>query len=56
MIAYLSLKVIAEVANGQATAIVLRSHNLAIGSGRTNSQIVASLGGIEVYLLGKYVG
>ena len=49
-------KLLAEVALGQLVAIVVRCHDLAIGSSRADGDEVATMGGIEVDGLTKHIG
>lgn len=49
-------KLIAQVSLGQRVAVVLRCHDLTIGSGRADGDEVATVGGIEVDGLAKHVG
>ena len=47
---------VAHIALWQTAAVVLRGHDLAIGSGRTDGQQVTALGTVQIDLLGKHVG
>ena len=44
---------IAQIALGKTAAVVLHSHDLSIGTGRTDGQQIASTTAVQVNLLGK---
>ena len=50
------LEFVAHIALGQSATIVLRCHNLAVGSCRSDGQQVATLSLVQVYLFGKHIG
>ena len=47
---------IAHISFGQSPAVVLRSHDLTVGTSRTDGQQVAALSPVQVDLLGEDVG
>ena len=49
------LHFITHIALGQTAQIVLRRHDLTIGTCRTDGEQIATLGSIEVDLLGEHV-
>ena len=51
-----SAELFAEIAFRKFMAIVLRCHDFAIGSGRSDSNEIAAVCSVEVYGLAKYIG
>ena len=50
------LKFFTEVSLGELVTVVLRCHNLTIGSGGSDGDEVATMGGVEVDSLTEHIG